>query len=83
LQSLETPALDETSNPLGMAESDPMKMEMVGYGVATATVRRDDVGAKPINLTPKKIALDLKTPLREHLDKAAIQRGWELFKQTK
>jgi hypothetical protein len=48
-----------------------------------STASRDNGQAKPINLTPKEIQLDLNTPLREHLNEAAIQRGWELFKKTR
>jgi hypothetical protein len=47
------------------------------------SVSRPEATEKPIHLTPKKVKLDLDTPLREHLDSAAMQRGWELFKQTR
>ena len=34
-----------------------------------------------INFTPKPITVDFDAPLRKHLDKAAINRGWEIYKK--
>jgi hypothetical protein len=35
---------------------------------------------KPTDITPKKIEIDFNRPLREHLDSAAVRRGWQLYK---
>ena len=36
-----------------------------------------------VNLTPRKVDLELDVPLREHLDEQAIKRGLELYKNTR
>jgi len=35
---------------------------------------------KSTDIAPKKIDIDFNRPLREHLDSAAVRRGWEVYK---
>ena len=39
-----------------------------------------DAPVKSTEITPKKIDIDFNRPLREHLDRAAVRRGWEAYK---
>lgn len=40
-------------------------------------------GRAEVNLTPKKVQLELGVSLREHLDEQAIKRGLEMYKKPR
>lgn len=50
-------------------------------GVLGATISKAlDKPVKSVVITPKGIDVDFNRPLREHLDNAAVQRGWMAYK---
>ena len=48
--------------------------------VAATVSKNPDTRVKSTDITPKKIDIDFNRPLREHLDRAAVRRGWEAYK---
>jgi len=50
--------------------------------VLAAVSKTLDTRVDSPEITPKKVNIDFRRPLREHLDRAAIQRGWQAYKET-
>jgi hypothetical protein len=48
--------------------------------IAATLSKTVDAPVKSTEITPKKIDIDFNRPLREHLDRAAVRRGWEAYK---
>jgi len=47
-----------------------------------SSVSTNDLRDGDINLTPKKVELELDVPLRDHIDGPAINRGWIAYKKS-
>lgn len=48
--------------------------------LAVTISQTPETHVKSTDITPKKINIDFNRPLREHLDSAAVRRGWEAYK---
>jgi hypothetical protein len=50
--------------------------------VLAATPKTSDTRSDSREITPKRVNIDFNRPLREHLDRAAIQRGWQAYRES-